>query len=64
MNKHLIIDNKDLGPVVGYRQNRELQRWSFLMEAGYYISIDWNNIKFFTSNGDLVIFTYTAHSAE
>lgn len=46
--QHLIIDGNDLGPVIGYRQNRELERWSFLMESGYYIGVDFSSIKLFT----------------
>jgi len=58
MHKNLIIDGADLGKVIGYRQNRELKRWVFLMEAGYYIGIDFSSIKLFTSSGDLEIVTY------
>lgn len=60
MKKNLIIDGKNLGAVTGYRQNRELKRWVFLMQAGYYIGVDWSNIKLFTSSGDLEIITYNA----
>ena len=58
MHSVLIIDGVELGKVVGYRQNRELQRWVFLMEAGYYIGVDFSNIKFFTSCGPLKIITF------
>ena len=47
--QHLIINGADLGPVQGYRQNRELSRWSFLMTAGYYIGVDFSSIKSFKS---------------
>ena len=56
--QNLIIDGHNLGPVTGYRQNRELMRWSFLMVAGYYIGIDFSNIKTFESGESLVITTY------
>lgn len=45
----LFINGNSMGAVIGYRQNRELQRWSFLMEAGYYIGVDFDTIKSFTS---------------
>lgn len=57
--RQLIIDGKPVGEVTGYRQNREIKRWVFLMRAGYYISIDWSNIKSFSSGGEnLEIITY------
>lgn len=55
-SQHLVIDGKDLGGVIGYRQNREMNRWVFLMEAGYYISVDWCSIHQFNSAADLEIF--------
>ncbi len=55
---NLIIDGKNLGPVKGYRQNRQLLRWVFLMEAGYYIGIDLSSVKSFTSCGELNITTF------
>ena len=60
MKKKLIIDGKNLGDVIGYRQNRELKRWVFLMQGGYYISVDWANIKLFISSLDLEIITYNS----
>ena len=57
--QNLIIDSKNLGAVIGYRQNREMKRWSFLMQAGYYISVDFSNIKSFESGENLVMTTYT-----
>lgn len=71
MHSILIIDGVELGKVIGYRQNRELQRWVFLMEAGYYIGVDFSNIKFFDSGHNtgkahhLTITTFQAstHSA-
>ena len=56
--QHLIINGADLGPVQGYRQNRELSRWSFLMTAGYYIGVDFASIKSFKSSGNLEIITF------
>lgn len=57
--QHLIIDGHDLGPVTGYRQNRDLMRWSFLMAAGYYVGIDFSNIRLFNSGGEhLKIITF------
>ena len=56
--QHLIINDADLGPVQGYRQNRELSRWSFLMTAGYYIDVDFSRIKSFTRSGNLEILTF------
>ena len=56
--QRLFIDGKELGEVVGYRQNEVLNRWSFLMAAGYYISVDFNSIKSFTSCGNLEIVLY------
>ena len=56
--EHLIINGADLGPVQGYRQNRELSRWSFLMTAGYYIGADFSSIKSFESSGNLEIITF------
>ena len=58
MRKSLIIDGADVGKVIGYRQNREAKRWVFLMEAGYYISVDFMNIKRFDSCGALEIITF------
>lgn len=49
MERRLFIDGKDLGPVIGYRQNRESEMWVFLMESGYYISVEWSGIKRFDS---------------
>ena len=57
--QNLIIDGKTLGAVIGYRQNRELKRWSFLMKAGYYIGVDFSSIKTFESGKHLVIELYT-----
>ena len=56
--QHLIINDADLGPVQEYRQNRELSLWSFLMNAGYYIGVDFSSIKRFTSSGNLEIITF------
>ena len=56
--KNLIIDGKNLGEVIGYRQNREMQRWSFLMKAGYYISVDFANIRMFESGENCIVNTY------
>ena len=62
MNRHLIIDGNDCGTVIGYRQNRERNQWVFLMEAGYYISIDFMNIKSFDSgNAELIVYTFQSH---
>ena len=58
MDQELFINSKPMGKVIGYRQNRELQRWVFLMKAGYYIGVDFSNIKHFTSSGNLEIVTY------
>ena len=58
MDQELFINSKPMGKVIGYRQNRELQRWVFLMKAGYYIGVDFSNIKHFTSCGNLEIVTY------
>lgn len=58
MNKELILNGKPMGKVIGYRQNRDLQRWDFLMEAGYYIGVDFSTIKSFTSCGDLEVIMY------
>lgn len=55
---HLIINDKDLGEVIGYRQNRELSRWSFLIDAGYYIGVDFESIKLFESSSNLIITLY------
>ena len=56
--QHLISNGEDLDPVQGYRQNRELSRWSFLMTAGYYIGVDFSSIKSFESSGNLEIITF------
>lgn len=56
--KDLIIDGKNLGEVIGYRQNIEMQRWSFLMKAGYYISVDFSNIRMFESGENCILTTY------
>ena len=56
--QNLIIDGKNLGEVIGYRQNREIQRWSFLMKAGYYISVDFANIRLFESGENCIVSTY------
>lgn len=53
----LILDGENLGRVIGYRQNRNLKRWVFLMEKGYYIGVDFSDIKFFDSCGELNIIT-------
>ena len=59
MNRELIVDGVNVGQAVGYRQNREREQWVFLMAAGYYISIDWSNIKRFESGGeDLKVDTF------
>lgn len=57
--KNLIIDGKDLGPCIGYRQNQERKTWSFLMDAGYYIAVEFGTIKQFTSAGNHEIILFS-----
>ena len=56
--QNLIIDGKNLGEIIGYRQNREMKRWSFLMKSGYYIGVDFYNIRTFESGENCILNTY------
>jgi hypothetical protein len=61
--KELIIDGRNLGNCVGYRQRRaddkaEFGAWVFYMEAGYKITVEFMQIKSFTSCGPLDIILY------
>lgn len=55
---NLIIDGKDMGQTIGWRKNEQLKRWVFLMSDGYYIGVDFSNIKRFTSSPNAEIITY------
>lgn len=55
--KDLIIDGANLGPVTGYRQNRERSQWVFLMRGGYSVAVDFGKIKRFDSAENLEIVT-------
>lgn len=44
----LYINGKDKGEVRGFHKNSLLNRYSFLMCEGYYISVDIDNLKSFT----------------
>lgn len=55
----LYINGVLVGSVKGYRKRGGgVEAWSFLMDGGFYVSVEIANIKVFTSSGDLEIITY------
>lgn len=55
----LYINGALVGSVKGYRKRGGgIDAWSFLMDGGFYVSVEISNIKVFTSSGDLEIITY------
>lgn len=61
--KKLYINGDYKGEVRGWHKNELLDRYSFLMTGGYYISVDIDNLIslddiFDDSNGDIYIRVY------
>ena len=53
------INGALVGSVKCYRKRGGgIDAWSFLMDGGFYVSVEISNIKVFTSSGDLEIITY------
>lgn len=59
MKRNLIIDSKIIGQCESYCQLKELNAWVFTLDnEGYQILVTFDNIRHFTSCGDLEIVTY------
>ena len=57
--QNLFINGNFVGKVKGRRKRGgEIEAWSFLMDGGYFITVEMSNIKLFTSSGDLEIITF------
>lgn len=55
----LYINDKLIGAVKGYRRRGgAIEAWSFLMEDGFFVTVEIANIKHFDSCGDLKIITF------
>lgn len=57
--QNLYINGNLIGKVRGYRKRGgAFEAWSFLMVDGFFVTVEFANIKRFTSSGDLEITTY------
>ena len=57
--QNLYINGNFIGKVKGYRKRGgAIEAWSFLMDGGFFVSIQMSNIKTFSSCGDLQIITF------
>lgn len=57
--QNLYINGAFVGKVKGRRKRGgDIEAWSFLMDGGYFITVEMANIKLFDSCGDLKIVTF------
>lgn len=57
--QNLYINGAFVGKVKGRRKRGgDIEAWQFLMDGGYFITVEMANIKLFDSCGDLKIVTF------